>query len=227
MPVTANNFGVQDFAFPVVSSSGTCDYPAASDVQEGVSYDSGGQVGTFARPAEADVRSGILYGHAGEFVGTLTLPSSGEPSETYECYSPADVSRRVLIAMGHGLDPPSTPWPIYCEGEPNLPDEVITVYDTTARDDGRSQVTGERFFHYGIQVRVRSRVHAMGWDKACAIREAMDEDAFDKLVTLGGVPYLVRNFSNVGGVLRLGNESPTSKRKLFTINAMVVMEILT
>ena len=81
MPVTANNFGINYFAFPVVASS-SCDYPAVADVQEGVSYSNGDLVGTLELPAAGDVRSGTSYGGNGtEFTGTLSVGYTVSPSQ--------------------------------------------------------------------------------------------------------------------------------------------------
>lgn len=226
MPVTANNFSVQDFAFPVVSGA-SCDYPAVGDVQQGVSYDSGAQVGTLVLPGTGDVESGVGYGAGGtEFTGTLECVSTGEPSTSYTCHSPADVVRRVLIGMGLGVDPPSTPWPVRVDLEPHSPEECITVYDTTPQDDGRNQISGERWQHEGIQVRVRARDFPMCWDKACAVKEAMDEDASEEIVTLDGVRYLLHSFSKVSGPIRLGRDKPATGRAIVTINALVTIRKL-
>jgi hypothetical protein len=60
--------------------SGSCDYPAVGDVRDGVSYDSGGMVGTLELPDEADVRLGTGYGEDGtEFTGTLDVPQPTTP----------------------------------------------------------------------------------------------------------------------------------------------------
>lgn len=75
MPVTPSEFGIQDFAFPVVSSSGSCDYPVVGNVRDGISYDSGNLVGTLEIPDESDVRRGVQYGADGtEYTGTLYVP---------------------------------------------------------------------------------------------------------------------------------------------------------
>ena len=60
-------------------TSGSCDYPAVGDVQEGVVY--GGGTGTLVVPAEADVRSGVGYGAGGtEFEGELYAISTAAGS---------------------------------------------------------------------------------------------------------------------------------------------------
>ena len=135
-------------------------------------------------------------------------------------HSPADIVRRVLIDLGLGVDPPSTPWPVFASGEPDTPDNCITVYDTAGLDHGRSMIDGELFGHNGVQVRVRSNSHATGWTKADAIQTGMAKSVYQETVTISGQAYLVHAIAKIGDVLTFGKETPTSKRSLFTINAL-------
>lgn len=141
-------------------------------------------------------------------------------------HSPADILRRTLIATGQGNDPPTSPWPVYAAGEPNAPDNVVTVYDTLGRGDGRAMPTGERTEHHGVQVRVRAGTHKDGYAKARAVAVALDESIYDVAVTLDAQQYLVHSVTRTGDVLALGKESPTSRRSLFTINALVTIRAL-
>lgn len=60
------------------SGGGSCDYPAAGDVRDGVSFDSGGSTGTLELPAEATVQAGVQYGEDGtEFTGSYSPAPSG------------------------------------------------------------------------------------------------------------------------------------------------------
>jgi len=98
MPVTPSEFGIQDFAFPVVESGGSCDYPAVGDVQEGVSYGSGSYLGTFEAPNESDVRNGIQYGADGtEYTGTLQTPAIS--SGTGGRYAIDEPLRAFILSM--------------------------------------------------------------------------------------------------------------------------------
>jgi len=48
------------------------DYPAPTDVRDGVDYGNGGYLGNLELPDEADVKDGVFYGANGtEFEGTL------------------------------------------------------------------------------------------------------------------------------------------------------------
>lgn len=145
-------------------------------------------------------------------------------------YSPADILRRALIALGQGTDPVSpssaqalVAWPIYCSLEPGEPDNAITVYDTVGRDDGRFHTSGERQEHHGIQIRVRSDTHVNGWTKARAIAVDLDQSINFTVVAVEGVSFIIHSVSRTGDVFALGKESPTSKRSVFVINTVLTV----
>lgn|SRR3990167_993558 len=153
-----------------------------------------------------------------------TAPAAVDPGPLI--HSPADVLRRVLITLGHGVNPPLTTWPIYAAGEPNTPDNCITVYDTEGRNDGRSMIDGEQWEHYGVQVRIRSTTHKVGYAKAQAIAEALDQEIYDEVETIDTTTYLLHSVSRTSRVLALGKDTPNSKRTLFTINALVSLKTI-
>lgn len=139
-------------------------------------------------------------------------------------HSPADVCRWALIRVGVGTDPTASPlgsWPIYASKEPDAPDNVITLYDTAGQDDGRSMVDGELQEHYGIQVRFRAQDEPTGRQKAEAVRKAMAESIYYTNLAVGAYRYLVHCFGPIGNVIGLGEDLRSSKRRLFTVNAMV------
>jgi hypothetical protein len=138
-------------------------------------------------------------------------------------HSPADVLRRALIAVNLGADPPATPWPAYTSAEPASPDNVLTCYDT-ADATGERDGWGDRSEFHGVQVRVRAATFAVGWTKANAISIAMDKTLVRLLVTMpGGAKYLLEAVTRTSGVLDLGTDGSTTKRRLFTINALVTV----
>lgn len=145
-------------------------------------------------------------------------------------HSPARVVRQMLVDLGLGVagDYDQTgrytggDWPVFAASEPDLPDECLTVYDTTPIDDGSIMIDGERQEHQGVQIRVRAREHDAGWLKARAVAVALDESVYDETVTIDGTTYLVMSANRQGGIAVLGKE-PTSRRNLFTLNALVTM----
>ena len=144
-------------------------------------------------------------------------------------HSPADVLRRVLIALGFGTAPEDDPlgsWPIYAAYEPDLPDNVITLYDTAGVHQGRDMITGEVFERHGVQLRIRSTTHPLGYQKTRALAVALDESIYQESVTLDdpgvgtATSYLVHAVSR-RGILALGKDVPGGKRSVFTVNALV------
>lgn len=136
-------------------------------------------------------------------------------------HSPADIVRYALVSLGLGVLPPATGWPIYVGQEPPSPDEVLTLYDTTGRDQGRVMYSGERQTMEGIQVRARSRTHVSGWTKLQAVAIALDKDIYDATVTIGAATYLLHSVSRTGNVLAPGKENLVSELSIFTVNALV------
>lgn len=137
-------------------------------------------------------------------------------------HSPADIIRTMLIDLSLGTAPSdSLTWPVYVSQEPSLPDNCITVYDTTGTDDGHTQPDGELQERHGIQVRIRSVDHPTGWTKSRAIAVALDEEVYRELVTIGASLYRVHAIARSPGPISLGKQTPDTKRDLFTINATV------
>lgn len=147
-------------------------------------------------------------------------------------HSPADIARYAAIQGSQGITPPVPPnvaanlsWPIYATKEPDRPDEVITTYDTTGIDEGRSQPTGEIFSQYGVQWRIRGANQRIARQKAESLRIWLSETLYNSLVTIDGTQYLVQCFSNIGQLLDL-KEIPNTKRRIFTINCTITIRRL-
>lgn len=139
-------------------------------------------------------------------------------------HSPADIVRRLLISLGQGTTPSAnSAWPVFATGAPNSPDNVITVYDTAGESQGRSMINGELYTLYGTMVWLRAADAVTGFMKADAVRKAMAL-TYQKNVTIDGKTYQIHCLSRIGTVIPLGNETPTSKRSLFTINALATID---
>ena len=111
---------------------------------------------------------------------------------------------------------------MYVGSEPSSPDNCITVYDTAPKDDGRSMIDGETFHHYGLQVRVRAKDYRTGYRKAEEIHVTLDEEVRANVVHIDSVKYIV---DAIGGttLMTLGRDSATTKRSLFTVNALMAL----
>ncbi len=144
-------------------------------------------------------------------------------------HSQADIIAQLLIDFSVGTDPTlSGTWPIYVSEEPDTPDNVITIYDTVGLVHGRSQIEGEIQEHEGIQIRIRGATHDLGFRKANDILTAVDITAVRDTVGVASVlgtgttNYFVNSITRTSGILSLG-DSPTSRRRIFTINAVVML----
>jgi len=138
-------------------------------------------------------------------------------------HSPADVVAQLVVDQGWGIEyaDDNTDWPVFANGEPDLPDNCVTVYDTTGVDQGRMQVTGERAESDGFQVRVRGKTRKDAFAKVREIAVGFDTDVYGATVNLDGVAYRVHSVKRNGDPLFLGAATPGSKRVLFTLNCVV------
>ena len=142
-------------------------------------------------------------------------------------YSPADIVRYLLIDLGLGTDPlDGGTWPIYVSNEPDRPDNCITIYDTRGLIHGRMMPSGVQAKHYGVQIRIRCSNNESGWVKADAIWTALCEDVYHNRVDIEDEAYCLHNFALIGDILVVGHDSPATKRKVFTINPLLVLSII-
>ena len=144
--------------------------------------------------------------------------------------STAQIIQQLLIDNSFGVastDATKDNWPIYSIIEPNEPDRVITIYDTTGLVDGRLQINGKVVEHLGIQIRIRSNDNDVGNDKIQAIKVFMDETLLDNTVTVldssgtNSENHIVHSASRTSTVLSLGRDIENSNRFLFTINYVI------
>jgi len=136
-------------------------------------------------------------------------------------HSPADIIRQLLIDLSLGTA--SGTWPVYVSQEPDLPDNVITTFDTAGIHDGRHMPGGEVQEHNGVQIRVRSANHAAGYTKAQTIAATLDTSVKLTAVTANSVDYQVISISRRGSVIALSKNVPTSNRDVLTLNILPVI----
>jgi hypothetical protein len=142
-------------------------------------------------------------------------------------HSPAEIIQQALVGSGLAVQPPSTGltglWPAWVSVMPDVPDNVLVVYDTAGKDMGRTSPDQRRSEYHGVSIHVRSMTLSLGWQKARSIC-----DFFDTLYSLPIVfmdaSYLIRNVIRTTGALSLGFDAPQSKRRLFTVNALVWLQ---
>lgn len=151
-------------------------------------------------------------------------------------HSPADIIRHLLIAKLLGSYPVTPPgvWPVYVSFEPDAPDNVITLFNTTGHSGGRVMIGGELQDHYGFQVRIRAVDDPTAYIKGNRIRAVMSEDVRMTEITIESSRYLIHAVSNIGNLIGLGRETvkfgmdPSStKRSIFVLNARASIRQLT
>jgi hypothetical protein len=133
-------------------------------------------------------------------------------------HSAAFIIRQALVNGELGTEPGAgQPWPVFASSEPGAPDNVLTVFDTGARDLGRTLPDGMRTEVPGIQVRVRAGTHEIGYGKADEIALFLDS-LYWFPVTVGDVLYTIHAVHRTGGIASLGRDAPTGTRRVFTVN---------
>lgn len=144
-------------------------------------------------------------------------------------HSPAEIIRQLLIDAGVVEDLASgtadnSDWTCFVNSHPELPDNSVCIYNTTAVGHGREQINGETQKHYGIQVRVRGEVVDSTYVKA---RDILDqfESVLRAAVTIGASSYLVQAVHIAGDILDIGYDG-ASGRRLFTLNAKTDIRLL-
>lgn len=135
----------------------------------------------------------------------------------------SDIVAAVLKSLGLGVLRGETgAWPISINSEESSPDNVITVYDTEARPDGRVQPTGEQLSHPAVQIRIRARTQRTAFLKAKDIAYNLDRVVYHTSVTIDGSTYCVQSISRSPSLNYIGKETTSTQRDLYTINAYVV-----
>lgn len=134
----------------------------------------------------------------------------------------ADIIRSLLIALGLGAAAPPTAWPVYVAYMPGSPDNVVVIYDTSGRMDGRLMATGQQITHPGVQIQVRGVSYPTAFAKAQAIAEALDVQRRVEVVS-GEFTYTLHNISRTGDVLPMGIEQTDRPRHLFSVNAVLTV----
>lgn len=138
-------------------------------------------------------------------------------------HSPAQILRQLLVDLGYCTEPSlSAAWPGFVTTIPNTPDGAICVYDTAGVDHGRRMSDGARIERYGCQILVRAARHPTGYAKAQSIALALDQEIYRETVEMddddGTATYFVNTIKRTNPVFSIGQDTPQSKRKLFTIN---------
>lgn len=137
-------------------------------------------------------------------------------------HSPAKVLQYFLVGQLVGsLPEDNDDWPIYCGQVPDAGDSIMAVLNTTSKLEGRLQYTGETQQHYGVQIIVRAPSSPAGWTKANTLMSVLDLATLEA-VTVSSTPYTLYSISH-NGAIAVGKDVGSSRRYLFTVNAMVAL----
>jgi len=111
-------------------------------------------------------------------------------------------------------------WPMFVGVFPDNPDQAILLTNTAGVDKGRFMVGGEHQEDYGVTISVRAAKQSTAFDKAKAIKDALNETVLRTSVTIGSNVYEVQAVTTTPGPIYAGKEE-ASQRKIFTVNAVV------
>jgi hypothetical protein len=136
-------------------------------------------------------------------------------------HTPAYILRSRLISDGKASDPDlNRTWPVYVDGEPTTPDNMISIKDTSPVDKGYNQYLKEVQEHYGVQVLVRAKDIPVGFLKFNSLVVGI-EKYIGNTVTIGAVSYEFSSY--VTSHVFLNRRPQISRLPLWTINAMLVI----
>ena len=136
------------------------------------------------------------------------------------------IAAALLVQLGEATDPPANgAWPVYFDNEPSDPDNCITAYSTVGRLLGRFY-DGSLLDDSGFQVRVRAINATVGWTKVDAVRVALSTVKRAQVNVSGGGKYLVWCVDNISQIKDIGSDSPKTRRRLFTVDAMLTVKTM-
>lgn len=142
---------------------------------------------------------------------------------------PSFIVRQLLVDLGLVISAngSTTPWQGQCVAEPSTPDQVITVYETSSEDNGRIMFDGSRVEQRGVQIRVRGGAYQNdGYLKARQVAIVLDQQVRRTTVAVDSVEYMIHSMNRKSDVIYMGEDTPTSRRKVFTINYTVTVSLL-
>lgn len=134
--------------------------------------------------------------------------------------SPARIIAKLLTDLDLGSLPGSNnQWPVYYDNEPDKPDNCVTVYTTTAIQQGVDMHTGRPKERQSVQIRVRANDSNVSYEKIATIKDTLadPESVYQRQVTPESeATYSVHKLSP-GGILG-GKQIPNSRRYFHTLN---------
>jgi len=138
-------------------------------------------------------------------------------------HSAARIVQQLLIDLGLATDydGADSAWPSFLGVEPPTPNNVLTLFDTEGRIQGRLMNDGEVQDKPGVQIRIRNESVVDGYVKGRAILNGLDTGVERTSVIVDEDQYTVQSLTRTTDVLSLGLERGTGRRWLHTINYVV------
>lgn len=143
-------------------------------------------------------------------------------------HNPAEVIVKMLEDNGYCTYPSlQADWAGYTSYLPDTPDNAICTYDTVGLRHGRTMPDGETQMIHGVQVSLRGVNDGVVRQKARAIYSFFDLHVHNASVLMeDGSVYQVIAVHNQGDPISLGTESTTSTRRLYTLNTLVSLRMV-
>jgi len=158
----------------------------------------------------------------------VTVVSATYDIDDVLAFSPCYIIGAYLIAEAIvSLPSLESGWPIYTSSLPDVINNACAIYDTTPRLETRIRISYPTT-HYGLQIKIRASNYETGKAKIKAIL-ALLETVKNEIIILDDLEtYRIVCFSNMSGIISLGQEVGTTKRRyLFTLNFDSILKHLT
>jgi hypothetical protein len=134
----------------------------------------------------------------------------------------SEVLRKYLLNQGEVDLPGVGSWPCLLTYLMDGVDvnNLIAIFDDAPSLDGRDMNSGGVMFHYGVVIRLRSSVYETGYLKMFDMFSLL-ASVVRETVSLDAITYLIHTISNRSGVVSLGLERGTKRRRVFEMNLLV------
>lgn len=110
---------------------------------------------------------------------------------------------------------------------PSSPDELVTVYDMGAEENGRL-MNGIKIEHAAIQIQVRNKNYSAGWADAELIALTLDNQIKTSVAIDGGDTYILHNASRRGTIYPMAGDSANGRRRhYFAIDLVATISTVT
>jgi len=146
-------------------------------------------------------------------------------------HSPAEILQKAMIDSGLAEDPgylslgigAHTLWPVIENFQPDAPDNVIIVYDTSGLAGSKGMISGARSEKPGFEILVRAMERSDARQKISSISTWLSKSLKRTEVEVGeeGDEYRIESVTLVGTIAFVGVEPDGKRRSLFSLNGRV------